>query len=144
MYIERDLEPRLAEALRGNKVLILYGSRQTGRRPKSNICCPPRTCGERVSSGFPETFFPNANCWTTPRWRAEEAVPSQAEEMGNVPDTAPWLVFTASFLGGTTLARLASRSGIRVRARNMVRERMEQEQEFHQGFLTNLGTPRKT
>ena len=31
MYIERDLEPRLAEALRGNKVLILYGSRQTGK-----------------------------------------------------------------------------------------------------------------
>lgn len=31
MYIERDLEPRLAEALRGSKVLILYGSRQTGK-----------------------------------------------------------------------------------------------------------------
>ena len=31
MYIERDLEPRLADALRGSKVLILYGSRQTGK-----------------------------------------------------------------------------------------------------------------
>lgn len=31
MYIERDLEKLLAEALRGNKVLVLYGSRQTGK-----------------------------------------------------------------------------------------------------------------
>lgn len=31
MYIERDLEKPLAEALRGGKVLILYGSRQTGK-----------------------------------------------------------------------------------------------------------------
>ena len=31
MYISRDLEPVLASALRGNKVLVLYGSRQTGK-----------------------------------------------------------------------------------------------------------------
>ena len=31
MYIERDLEARLAEAFHGRKVVILYGSRQTGK-----------------------------------------------------------------------------------------------------------------
>lgn len=31
MYITRDLEGALAEALRGKKVVILYGSRQTGK-----------------------------------------------------------------------------------------------------------------
>ena len=31
MYIERDLEARLAEAFYGKKVVILYGSRQTGK-----------------------------------------------------------------------------------------------------------------
>ena len=31
MYIERDLEKALAEALHGTKVVILYGSRQTGK-----------------------------------------------------------------------------------------------------------------
>lgn len=61
--------------------------------------------------------------------------------MGNVPDTTLWLVFTASFLGGTTLARLASRSGIRVRARDMVRERMEQEPHLrNHGFFDGGGS----
>lgn len=31
MYITRDLEGALSEALRGGKVVILYGSRQTGK-----------------------------------------------------------------------------------------------------------------
>ncbi len=31
MYIARDLEKALAEALQGRKVVILYGSRQTGK-----------------------------------------------------------------------------------------------------------------
>lgn len=31
MYIERDLERMIADALRGKKVVILYGSRQTGK-----------------------------------------------------------------------------------------------------------------
>lgn len=31
MYVTRDIEQALAEAIRGNKVVILYGSRQTGK-----------------------------------------------------------------------------------------------------------------
>ena len=31
MYIERDLETRLSEAFHGRKVVVLYGSRQTGK-----------------------------------------------------------------------------------------------------------------